>query len=114
MGRSKRLEGSLTRPPFVGPPEGGRSALQIHLIQAAVCPLFLPFDVLAYHRFVSTDVAQTGPRKLRFFSPYTRANINGSQFYPSPFQVRTAAVSIDGMAGVRELPSCVASAWACG
>ena len=53
-------------PIFVGPPEGGRSAPQIHLIEAAVF-LFLFPDVLPYHGFVSThgrDEVPSGPEVL--------------------------------------------------
>ena len=48
------------------PPEGGRSAPQIHLIQAAVLLLLVP-DVLAYHRLVPTyrrDEVPSGPEML--------------------------------------------------
>ena len=53
-------------PILLGPPEGGRSPPQIHLIQAAVF-LLLISDVLPYHRFVSSygrDEVPSGPEML--------------------------------------------------
>ena len=54
MSRSKRLLGSLTRPRFLWPPKGGRSAPQIHLFQAPIF-LLLPLDVVPYHLGVPSN-----------------------------------------------------------
>jgi hypothetical protein len=51
LGRSKRRSGALTR--LHWPHKGGRSAPQIHSVQAVVFSLLI-FDALPYHRFVST------------------------------------------------------------
>src|SRR6202521_3443596 len=51
---------------LVGPPEGGRSTPQIHLLQAPIL-VFLLFYVLPYHRFVSTygrDEVPSSPEVL--------------------------------------------------
>ena len=79
MSRSKRLLGPLTRPRSLGPPEGGSSAPQIHLLQTLVF-LFLLLDVLAYYLGVSSYCGyEISPRpevlayEVSLLLPYTRA-----------------------------------------
>ncbi len=54
MSRSKRRMGTLTRPRFIGPPEGGQSAPEVQLIQSLVLFL-LVLDVVADDRLVPPD-----------------------------------------------------------
>ena len=75
VSRSKRLEGTLTRPRLIAPPDGGRSAPEVQLIQPLIF-LFLALDVVPDRRFVSPAVETKYPRaqkccptKLRRLSP---------------------------------------------
>lgn len=54
--------GSLTRPRFIGPPEGGGSAPKAQLLQTLVFLLLVP-DVLAYHVFIATHCRYEVPSR---------------------------------------------------
>ena len=53
MRRSKRRNGTLTRPWFIGLPVGSRSAPQIQLIQSLIF-LLLVLNIISDHFFVAT------------------------------------------------------------
>ena len=80
MSRSKRRVGTLTRPRFTGPPEGGQSAPEVELIQSLVLFL-LVLDVVAYDRLVPPDRRNkipSGPKVLSY-EPSVALAINPSQ-----------------------------------
>ena len=54
MSRSKRPMGTLTRPLFIGPPEGGLSAPEVQLIESLVL-FFLVLDVVSDGSLIAPD-----------------------------------------------------------